>query len=121
MEQWRMSQTRSNDSRFSSLSPGHHHLHDWGQSESGISRLVARITNPGQFVCDPFLGGGTTAIACLKLARKFIGCDNDAEAIKTAKARTRAAAAEVFKLVSEKKEQTIKRAAQRSKRLCCLG
>ena len=37
----------------------------WGQSVSGMSDLVKRLTEPGQLVCDPFVGGGATAVACL--------------------------------------------------------
>jgi hypothetical protein len=61
--------------------------HGWGQSESGMSDLIERLTKPGQLVCDPFLGGGTTALAALALGRKFIGCDIDEDSVITAYAR----------------------------------
>ena len=61
--------------------------HEWGQSESGMVDLVNRLSKPGQLVCDPFLGGGTTALVALKLGRKFIGCDVDAKAVQTARNR----------------------------------
>jgi len=57
-------------------------FHEWGQSLSGLSDLVDRLSEPGQTVCDPFCGGGSTAIASLLLGRKFIGCDIDEEAVK---------------------------------------
>ena len=38
-------------------------------------------------VLDPFLGSGTTAIACLKLNRKFIGIEKEPEYVKMAKER----------------------------------
>ena len=63
---------------------GHHH---WGQSESGMAALVEKFTRPGDVVLDPFLGGGTTGIAALKLDRRFVGVDVDAECIVTTKAR----------------------------------
>jgi hypothetical protein len=47
----------------------------WGQSESGIARMVEQCTLPGALVVDPFLGGGTTAVVCRDLGRRFIGCD----------------------------------------------
>lgn len=56
----------------------HHH---WGQSESGMVDLVSRLTKPGQLVCDPFVGGGSTAIVSMTLNRRFIGCDIDAAAV----------------------------------------
>ena len=64
----------------------HHH---WGQSESGMSRLVEAFTKPGDTVCDPFLGGGTTAVVSVQLGRKFVGGDTDPEAIETTKKRLR--------------------------------
>lgn len=36
-------------------------------------------SNEGDVVLDPFMGSGTTAIACLSLNRKFIGCDISSE------------------------------------------
>lgn len=56
----------------------HHH---WGQSESGMADIVSRLTKPGELVVDPFLGGGTTAIVCRDLGRRFVGCDIDAAAV----------------------------------------
>ncbi|HNU53164.1 MAG TPA: DNA methyltransferase [Verrucomicrobiota bacterium] len=61
--------------------------HDWGQSQSGMLDLVGRLSAPGQLVCDPFLGAGTTAVAALALGRRFVGCDIDPEALKRATQR----------------------------------
>jgi hypothetical protein len=57
--------------------------HKWGQSESGMADIVSRLTNPGELVVDPFLGGGTTAVVCRDLGRRFVGCDIDPQAITT--------------------------------------
>lgn len=65
-------------------------FHEWGQSESGIGDLVERLSKPGQLVCDPFLGAGTTAVVSLKLGRRFVGCDIDAQAVRIALERCRA-------------------------------
>lgn len=40
-----------------------------------IERIVKVSSNEGNIVCDPFLGTGTTAVACRNLNRYFIGCD----------------------------------------------
>lgn len=71
--------TRSemNDKRF----------HEWGQSEGGMADLLDRFTYPGQIVCDPFLGGGTTAIVAVVKHRRFIGMDSSADAITTTRKR----------------------------------
>ena len=56
-----------NDKRF----------HKWGQSVSGIAKLIEIFSVQNQTVFDPFVGGGTTAIAALVTGRKFIGIDID--------------------------------------------
>lgn len=62
-------------------------FHEWGQSVDGFERLVTSFSEPGQVVCDPFLGGGTTAIAALAQARRFAGCDVDEAAVETTQGR----------------------------------
>lgn len=42
-----------------------------------ISELVSLFSFPEDLVCDPFMGSGTTAVACAKLGRKFIGIEID--------------------------------------------
>ncbi len=37
------------------------------------NRIINDMTQPGDMVCDPFLGSGTTLISCLKLKRSFVG------------------------------------------------
>lgn len=66
---------------------GDKRFHEWGQSETGFEQLVNALTEPGQLVCDPFLGAGTTAAACVKLHRRIVGCDIDAAWVDKAKAR----------------------------------
>lgn len=61
--------------------------HEWGQSLDGFVRLVTSFTQPGEIVCDPFLGAGTTAVAALEQARRFVGCDIDANAIDKTRER----------------------------------
>ena len=40
-----------------------------------MNDLVRRVTFIGDVVYDPFMGAGTTGIACLENNRKFIGAD----------------------------------------------
>src|SRR5262249_29182856 len=54
-------------------------FHQWGQSLSGMMNLLDALTEPGQLICDPFAGAGTTGVACKVLGRRFIGCDGDLE------------------------------------------
>jgi site-specific DNA-methyltransferase (adenine-specific) len=39
--------------------------------------LVELFTDEGETVLDPFAGSGTTGCACIRLGRKFIGCEKD--------------------------------------------
>lgn len=40
-----------------------------------MRKLVSDFTDPGDFVLDPFMGSGTTGVACLELGRNFIGIE----------------------------------------------
>jgi hypothetical protein len=57
--------------------------HEWGQNIGGFRQLVRAFSSPGETVCDPFVGGGTTAVAALAEARLFVGADRDAAAVAT--------------------------------------
>jgi DNA modification methylase len=49
--------------------------------------LVNGLTAPDHLVCDPFMGSGTTGVACIRTGRKFIGIEIDAGHFATARAR----------------------------------
>lgn len=48
------------------------------------SRVVRLYSDPGQTVLDPFMGSGTTAIACLMTGRNFIGIEKEAKYVDLA-------------------------------------
>ncbi len=56
-----------------------------------IERLILALTDPGEWVLDPFMGVGTTAIAALMHERRAIGAELMPEYIAIAKERIRAA------------------------------
>jgi len=47
-----------------------------------IKKLVRVSSRPGDVVLDPFMGSGTTAVACKELNRHFIGAEASSEYIK---------------------------------------
>jgi hypothetical protein len=59
----------------------------WSQSESGMADIIEHCSQPGDLVVDPFLGAGTTGVACHALGRRFIGCDVSADAVLAARKR----------------------------------
>lgn len=61
--------------------------HEWGQAPEGFAQLVRAFSEPGELVCDPFLGAGTTAVAALSEWRRFCGCDIDPEWVQKTQRR----------------------------------
>lgn len=53
--------------------------------------LVEKYTLPGQVVFDPFMGIGSTAVACKELGRLFIGCEKEQKYFSIAKKRVSSA------------------------------
>jgi len=52
-----------------------------------VERCLLASTNPGDLVLDPFLGGGTTAVACVRLNRRCVGIEMDEAHAKLATKR----------------------------------
>jgi len=42
-----------------------------------MMEIVADFTRPGETVCDPFMGSGTTGVACAKSGRGFVGIEQN--------------------------------------------
>ena len=57
-----------------------------------IERLVLALTQPGDWILDPFLGTGTSVIAALRHQRRGIGAELVRKYIELAKSRIRLAA-----------------------------
>lgn len=59
------------------------------------TKLVAAVTLPGMTVLDPFMGSGTTGVACAKLGLNFIGVEIDEGYFKIAQRRIAEAQAQL--------------------------
>ena len=52
-----------------------------------LKRIIEASSNRNDIVLDPFLGSGTTAVACKELGRRFIGIEINSEYCKVAEER----------------------------------
>jgi site-specific DNA-methyltransferase (adenine-specific) len=66
-------------------------LHETAKPLPLMEALVSDFTDPGELVCDPFAGSGTTGVACIRLGRRFIGWERDPKYFAVAVKRLRAA------------------------------
>ena len=62
-------------------------LHEWQQPLGNVQKLVEYFSRPGDLVVDPCGGGFTTALACHRLGRQFVGCDIDKAAVASGQER----------------------------------
>lgn len=52
-----------------------------------MEELVRDFTDPGELICDPFAGSGTTGVACKRLGRRFLGWEMKPEYAAVAQKR----------------------------------
>ena len=62
-------------------------LHSTQKPEALLHRILLATTNKGDAVFDPFLGTGTTAVACKKLDRSYCGIEKNKRYFLAAKDR----------------------------------
>lgn len=72
------------------------------QMPLAVMKNVIGILPPDAIIVDPFMGSGTTGVACAELGRKFVGIEMDADYFQVA-------------------EQRITEATNLQKGLCCLS
>lgn len=52
-----------------------HHI--CAKPEKLMGALVNQFSAEGELVCDPFMGSGSTGIACIRTNRRFVGIEKD--------------------------------------------
>jgi DNA modification methylase len=63
------------------------------QKPLGVMKWIIENYSPaGATIFDPFMGSGTTGVACVQLGRNFIGCEIDEKYFEIAKRRIEQAA-----------------------------
>ncbi|GAA8005977.1 site-specific DNA-methyltransferase [Helicobacter pylori] len=61
--------------------------HPTQKSLALMEKIISIHTNPNDIVLDPFMGSGTTGLACKNLKRNFIGIELEKEYFQTAQKR----------------------------------
>jgi len=77
----------------------HKGIHPAEKPVSLIERYIRVSSRKGDTVLDPFMGSGTTAVACIKTNRKYIGFEISEEYCKIAEKRISDITPELEKLI----------------------
>lgn len=64
-----------------------HHLHPTVKPLNLVKKFIGVSSNPNDLVFDPFVGSGTTAVACQQLGRRFIGFEKEVKYIEVCQKR----------------------------------
>jgi DNA modification methylase len=65
-----------------------------------IKEWILDFTDQNNLVCDPFMGSGTTGVACVQMGRKFIGIERERKYFDIACRRIEEAARQPDMLIS---------------------
>ena len=86
---WYEDDVNSASGKFGSEKAPSRNIHPTVKPLTLMSYLVTLGSRKGDMVLDPFMGSGTTPLACVSLERKYIGIDNEEEYYEIAKARVK--------------------------------
>ena len=70
--------------------------HPCPKPDNVMAWILERTTNADDLIFDPFMGSGTTGVACMKLGRRFIGCEIDPGYYAIAEKRIHEAASQML-------------------------
>ena len=62
-------------------------LHPTQKPIDMLEFLINKFSDENMVVCDPFMGSGSTGVACINTNRKFIGVELDQNYFEIAKKR----------------------------------
>ena len=79
--------------------------HPCPRPDDQVEYILGVFTEGGQTILDPFMGSGTTGVACVKLGRKFIGIEIDPGYFDIACKRIREAYAQPDMFVEQSKTE----------------
>jgi site-specific DNA-methyltransferase (adenine-specific) len=68
---------RDSDVWFHDRIVGKRQIHQNQKPQDLIQRIIEKSSSAGDVVLDPFMGSGTTAVACIATGRQFIGYEID--------------------------------------------
>jgi site-specific DNA-methyltransferase (adenine-specific) len=74
------------------------------QKPLSLMRWCLSFIDDSLVICDPFMGSGTTGVACVKMGRKFIGIEREPEYFEIACKRIREAYAQPDMFIEKPKE-----------------
>lgn len=88
--------------------PDRHGKHPTEKPWRLFAELLTDFTNPDDVILDPFMGSGTTGVACIKTGRQFIGIEMNPEYFEIACKRVEEATRQpdLFIAPTPKPEQT---------------
>jgi hypothetical protein len=68
--------------------PGNKTLdHEWAQGTNGPDYYIEHLSRKNALIVDPYLGGGTTGVSAIRLGRRFVGFEIDADTARKAQSR----------------------------------
>jgi DNA modification methylase len=70
--------------------------HGWGKPVRWFQHWIENLTEPEEAVLDPFMGSGTTGVACVQTGRRFIGIEIDPSYFAIAEKRITEAQAQMI-------------------------
>jgi len=83
---------RRPDTLFQRITDKNNNEHPCAKPDNVMRWIVERTTRKGDTIFDPFMGSGTTGVACVQLGRNFIGCEIDPKYFAIAEKRIKQAA-----------------------------